>query len=57
MEYEAARRFYEEGTPAYGTSINFSILPNSPTFATIKTESSESESECFSDDGGKPVRA
>lgn len=57
MEYEAARRMYEEGAPAYGTSINFSILPNSPAFTIIKTESSESESECFSDDGEKPVRA
>jgi hypothetical protein len=50
MEYEAARRIYEEGAPAYGTNINFSILPNSPAFATIKMESSESESEGFSTD-------
>ncbi|KAF7775710.1 transcriptional regulator family: HMG [Agaricus bisporus var. burnettii] len=57
MEYEAARRIYEEGAPAYGTSINFSILPNSPAFTTIKMESSESESEGFStDDGDRSTR-
>ncbi|KAF5322788.1 hypothetical protein D9619_000607 [Psilocybe cf. subviscida] len=42
MEYEAARRVYEEGTASgsnggtsgsFGTSINFSILPGSPHFA------------------------
>lgn len=27
MEYEAARKLYEEGTVGYGSSINFSILP------------------------------
>lgn len=27
MEYEAARRLYEEGTTGFGTSISFSILP------------------------------
>ncbi|KIY49486.1 hypothetical protein FISHEDRAFT_25668, partial [Fistulina hepatica ATCC 64428] len=27
MEYENARRLYEEGTASYGTNINFSILP------------------------------
>ncbi|KAF5363465.1 hypothetical protein D9756_000179 [Leucocoprinus leucothites] len=58
MEYEAARRLYEEGTPAYGTNINFSILPNSPAFTTVKMESSESDSEGFStDDGDRPVRS
>ncbi|KAG6910972.1 hypothetical protein DXG01_006026 [Tephrocybe rancida] len=47
MEYEAARRIYEEGSPTYGSSnINFSILPGSPPFATMKMES-ESESEGF----------
>jgi len=44
MEYEAARRLYEEGTTGFGSSINFSILPGSLDFPFIKTES-ESESE------------
>lgn len=45
MEYEAARRIYEEGTGGYGSSsINFSILPGSPSFPTMRMES-ESESE------------
>lgn len=50
MEYEAARRLYEEGTTGFGTSINFSILPGSPLFPTIKVES-ESESEGMPLDG------
>lgn len=52
LEYEAARRLYEEGTTDVGTSINFSILPGSPTgespfraLRAIKTESFSSESE------------
>ncbi|KAG8218535.1 hypothetical protein J3R82DRAFT_4174 [Butyriboletus roseoflavus] len=53
LEYEAARRLYEEGTTGFGTgtSINFSILPGSPSespfraLRTIKTESFSSESE------------
>ncbi|KAL0580064.1 hypothetical protein V5O48_001923 [Marasmius crinis-equi] len=49
MEYETARRLYEEGTTGYGTSISFSILPGSPLFPVVKVES-ESES-----DGGPPV--
>ena len=28
LEYEAARKLYEEGTTGYSNSINFSILPN-----------------------------
>ena len=46
MEYEAARRIYEEGSASYGSSnINFSILPKSPSsFPPMKFES-ESESE------------
>ena len=48
MEYEAARRLYEDGAPAYGTNINF----NSPAFAPVKMESSESDSEGFSTDDG-----
>ncbi|KAJ2913280.1 hypothetical protein MD484_g7122, partial [Candolleomyces efflorescens] len=51
MEYEAARRLYEEGTTGYGTNINFSILQGSPAFPTIKLES-ESESEGFITDEG-----
>ncbi|EIW78103.1 hypothetical protein CONPUDRAFT_156114 [Coniophora puteana RWD-64-598 SS2] len=44
LKYEAARRLYEEGTPALGTNINFSILPQSTdspfsTIQPIKTES------------------
>ncbi|KAJ7284075.1 putative HMG1 protein [Mycena rebaudengoi] len=50
MEYEAARRLYEDGTVGYGSSINFSILPGSPAFPTIKIES-ESESDFATDDG------
>jgi len=59
MEYEAARRVYEEGTnPGFSSNINFSILPGSPHFSIVKTESSESESEGFvTDDGSeRPVR-
>jgi len=45
MEYEAARRLYEEGSTGYGTNINFSIL-QSPAFPVIKLDvSSESEGE------------
>ncbi|KAF8827088.1 hypothetical protein HHX47_DHR5001031 [Lentinula edodes] len=44
MEYEAARRLYEEGTTGYGTSISFSILPGSPIYQPAKLES-ESESD------------
>ncbi|KAJ7498609.1 hypothetical protein FB451DRAFT_1016681 [Mycena latifolia] len=51
MEYEAARRMYEDGSVGYGSSINFSILPGSPAFPTIKIES-ESESEGFATDDG-----
>lgn len=52
MEYEAARRLYEEGHAGYGTNINFSILPGSSnTFLSVKTES-ESESEGFNTDDG-----
>jgi hypothetical protein len=46
MEYEAARRIYEEGASSYSSSnINFSILPGSPPFTMMKMES-ESEGEC-----------
>ena len=51
MEYESARRLYEEGTTGFGSSINFSILPGSPHFPIVKTES-ESESEGFMTDDG-----
>jgi hypothetical protein len=51
MEYEAARRLYEEGTTGYGTSISFSILPaTSPIYQPIKLES-ESESDGSAVDG------
>jgi hypothetical protein len=49
MEYEAARRVYEDGTASgtnggtsgsFGTSINFSILPGSPHFA-LSAQSSQ----------------
>ncbi|KAE9409933.1 putative HMG1 protein [Gymnopus androsaceus JB14] len=51
MEYEAARRLYEEGTTGYGTSISFSILPaGSPIYQPIKLES-ESESDSSAADG------
>ncbi|KJA29813.1 hypothetical protein HYPSUDRAFT_126744 [Hypholoma sublateritium FD-334 SS-4] len=58
MEYEAARRIYEEGATAFGASINFSILPGSPHFPLVKMES-ESESEGFTTDDGaeRPARS
>ncbi|KAH9482531.1 HMG1/2-like protein [Psilocybe cubensis] len=58
MEYEAARRLYEEGTTGFGSSINFSILPGSPHFPVVKMES-ESESEGFTTDDGseRPIRS
>ncbi|KZT71445.1 hypothetical protein DAEQUDRAFT_665878 [Daedalea quercina L-15889] len=63
LEYEAARKLYEEGTTGYGTSINFSILPSSPinsmpfprsALRQPKQEpfSSESESDGFTTDDG-----
>ncbi|KAG1851763.1 hypothetical protein C8R48DRAFT_612348 [Suillus tomentosus] len=61
LEYEAARRLYEEGTTDVGTSINFSILPSSPSgespfraLRAIQTESfsSESDSETATTDDG-----
>jgi hypothetical protein len=51
MEYEAARRLYEDGTTGFSSSINFSILPGSAHFPLMKTES-ESESEGFTTDDG-----
>ncbi|KAI0053683.1 hypothetical protein FA95DRAFT_1481141 [Auriscalpium vulgare] len=59
LEYEAARKLYEEGTTGYGTSISFSVLPESPFQSTaavplrplrsVKAEvhGSESESDSF----------
>ncbi|KAK7062008.1 hypothetical protein R3P38DRAFT_3303076 [Favolaschia claudopus] len=61
MEYEAARRLYEDGAAGsvYAASnFNFSILPGSPAFPAIKIES-ESESEGFATDndaGGSGAR-
>ncbi|KAI0254832.1 hypothetical protein BJV78DRAFT_1183178 [Lactifluus subvellereus] len=34
LEYEYARKLYEEGTTGYGTSISFSVLPESPFHST-----------------------
>ncbi|KAH9948415.1 hypothetical protein B0H21DRAFT_777944 [Amylocystis lapponica] len=62
LEYETARKMYEEGTTGYGSSINFSILPsnsiNSMPFPSrslrplMKQEvfSSESDSDGLTDD-------
>ena len=61
LEYEAARKLYEEGTTGYGNSINFSILPGGPinlmpipraSQRPVKQEalSSESESDGFNTD-------
>ncbi|TCD67568.1 exp1-like protein [Steccherinum ochraceum] len=57
LEYESARKLYEEGTPGFTSSINFSILPGSPinaiafpSSARVKQEPASSESE--SEDGG-----
>lgn len=55
LEYEAARKLYEEGTTGHPSSINFSILPGSPInsiafpsgsfLRTVKQEAPSSESE------------
>lgn len=56
LDYEAARRMYEEGTVAPGTNINFSILQQSPTFGALRIES-ESEGEGYrAADGGRRKR-
>ncbi|GBE79909.1 hypothetical protein SCP_0211110 [Sparassis crispa] len=63
LEYESARKLYEEGTTGYSSSINFSILPSSPInsisfpgspLRPLKQESlsSESDSEEFATDDG-----
>jgi hypothetical protein len=58
LDYEAARRMYEEGTTAHGSSINFSILPGSPddafrTLRPVRADAfSSDESEGFSTDDG-----
>ncbi|KAF8622180.1 hypothetical protein AX15_007292 [Amanita polypyramis BW_CC] len=49
MEYETARKLYEEGTTGPISSINFSILPGSPAFPALKMEF-ESDSEDLSTD-------
>ncbi|KAG6832154.1 hypothetical protein H0H92_004885 [Tricholoma furcatifolium] len=57
MEYEAARRIYEEGSPGYASSnINFSILPSSPPFSVLKIES-ESESDGIDDNIDPALRS
>ncbi|KAK2466040.1 hypothetical protein APHAL10511_001682 [Amanita phalloides] len=48
MEYESARKLYEDGTTGPISSINFSIL-GSPAFSSLKLES-ESDSEELSTD-------
>ena len=62
LEYEAARKLYEEGTTGSPSSINFSILPNNPINSIAfpsssflrpvkqETPSSESEGEDAGDD-------
>lgn len=35
LEYESARKLYEEGTTGYCTSISFSVLPESPFHSTL----------------------
>lgn len=55
LEYEAARKMYEEGTTGSPSSINFSILPNNPInsiafpsssfFRPVKQDAPNSESE------------
>ncbi|KAF9811751.1 hypothetical protein IEO21_06441 [Rhodonia placenta] len=66
LEYESARKMYEEGTTGYGSSINFSFLPSSPINAMpfprsvlrpLKREamSSESESDGFTTDDGSDI--
>ena len=64
LEYESARKLYEEGSTGYGSSsINFSILPGGPinlmpipraSQRPVKQEalSSESESDGFNTDDG-----
>jgi len=64
LDYEAARRLYEEGTVAHGSSINFSILPGSAAETVFRASpevklepgSSESESEGFTTDDGMGTR-
>ena len=61
LEYEAARKLYEEGTTGYSSSINFSILPGNPINSIafpsgsflrpiVKQEAPSSESESDMDD-------
>ncbi|KAI0346859.1 hypothetical protein BDW22DRAFT_1322541 [Trametopsis cervina] len=60
LEYEAARKMYEEGTTGYSSSINFSILPGNPInsiafpsgsfLRPVKQEAASSESESEFDD-------
>lgn len=63
LDYESARKMYEDGTTGYGNNINFSILPGSTinlmpiprasAQRSVKQElSSESESDGFNTDDG-----
>ena len=61
LDYEAARRLYEEGTTGFASSINFSILPGANGESSAFRSSplihadpltSESDSEgCITDEG------
>jgi hypothetical protein len=59
MEYEAARRIYEDGSTGYGSSsINFSILPGSPPFTAMRMESESEGEDAILDHGqDRPVRS
>jgi len=63
LEYEAARKMYEEGTVGYGTSISFSVLPGSQSgnmlrpLPSVKAELFSSESESETDDGADRYRS
>jgi hypothetical protein len=52
MEYESARKLYEEGTVPFVSTLNFNIMPGSPAFSSMKVES-ESESEGLAVDNSK----
>jgi hypothetical protein len=56
MEYEAARKLYEEGTTGPISSINFSILPGSPGFSNMRLDF-ESDSDLSTDEGLRPNRS
>ncbi|KAI0692267.1 hypothetical protein BC835DRAFT_1278036 [Cytidiella melzeri] len=67
LEYEAARKMYEDGTTGYSSSINFSILPGNPInsiafpsgsfLRPVKQEPMSSEGESDFDDGADRRRS